>query len=270
MRPADLDLPAPPSWGPGAQAGSRPGLGSGGQARFGPATPLGPGPPARPGIYDVEVASQESTLPSLEGSLVIGDAATLRAIAHPARMRILEHLALEGPLTATACAGLTGLSPSACSYHLRLLGRAGLVAEAPSAGDLRQRPWRATFRGLTMRDSDLSADTPEFSSAAQAVVQQLLAGSERRMLDFLAREPSETPAWQAAAGLNQDLLDLTVDQARALRAELDQLVAPYSVRHRQPPIRPSDPESRLVHFEFRLIPLPESHPEPSERPAAAL
>ncbi len=45
--------------------------------------------------------------------------------ANPARMTILEHLGANGPATATECAELVGLSPSATSYHLRALARAG-------------------------------------------------------------------------------------------------------------------------------------------------
>ncbi|WP_232075867.1 ArsR/SmtB family transcription factor [Phytohabitans suffuscus] len=38
---------------------------------------------------------------------------------------------------------MAGLSPSATSYHLRALARYGLVEQAPSRGDGRERVWRA-------------------------------------------------------------------------------------------------------------------------------
>jgi len=62
------------------------------------------------------------------------DAAVMRAMAHPARLALLEHLRNSGPATATECAGVVGLSPSATSYHLRALARAGLVEGAPGRG----------------------------------------------------------------------------------------------------------------------------------------
>ena len=67
------------------------------------------------------------------------DAAVMRAMAHPARLALLEHLRNSGPATATECAGVVGLSPSATSYHLRALARAGLVEAAPGRGDGRER-----------------------------------------------------------------------------------------------------------------------------------
>src|ERR1700733_15532457 len=72
------------------------------------------------------------------------DPKMMRALAHPARIAIVTHLALHGPATATECADVAGLSPSACSYHLRALARYGIVEEdLDSAADGRQRPWGA-------------------------------------------------------------------------------------------------------------------------------
>ncbi|WP_442933752.1 ArsR family transcriptional regulator [Micromonospora sp. CPCC 205556] len=57
----------------------------------------------------------------------------MRALAHPARIAIMEHLSTrEGG--ATACAEIVGLSPSATSYHLRASVKFGLVEQAPSRG----------------------------------------------------------------------------------------------------------------------------------------
>src|SRR5262245_4751732 len=74
----------------------------------------------------------------------IGDAAVLRALAHPARLALLEHLSqrVEGA-TATECAAVVGLSPSATSYHLRALAKVGMIREAPGRGDGRERIWQS-------------------------------------------------------------------------------------------------------------------------------
>jgi DNA-binding transcriptional ArsR family regulator len=68
----------------------------------------------------------------------------MRALAHPARLALMAHLGHSGPATATECAGVVDLSPSAVSYHLRALAKAGLVEEAPGRGDGRERRWRRT------------------------------------------------------------------------------------------------------------------------------
>jgi len=69
-------------------------------------------------------------------------------LAHPARLAVLDALFEGGQLTATECAELAGLSPSAMSYHLRALERWGIVERADASDDGRERPWRAAGGGL--------------------------------------------------------------------------------------------------------------------------
>ena len=91
---------------------------------------------------------------------------SIRALAHPARLAIIDALAAGEELTATQCAELTGLSPSATAYHLKLLERYGLAETAPPRPDRRERPWRATGRQI---QADLDTSTPAGASAAAAV-----------------------------------------------------------------------------------------------------
>ena len=91
---------------------------------------------------------------------------TFRALAHPARLAIIDALAAGDELTATQCAELTGLSPSATAYHLKLLERYGFAETAPPRPDRRERPWRATGRPTVV---DLDTSTPAGASAAAAV-----------------------------------------------------------------------------------------------------
>ena len=64
----------------------------------------------------------DGTEPGMPGNPVeLTDPRMMRALAHPARIAIWMHLGLNGPATATECAEIAGLSPSACSYHLRTL-----------------------------------------------------------------------------------------------------------------------------------------------------
>src|SRR5688572_14530972 len=72
----------------------------------------------------------------------------MRALSHPARWAILQHLGLGKPATATELAEVSQLSPSATSYHLRELAKTNLIEEAPSRGDGRERLWQTAVRGL--------------------------------------------------------------------------------------------------------------------------
>jgi DNA-binding transcriptional ArsR family regulator len=64
-------------------------------------------------------------------ALRVEDPRSIRALAHPARLAIIDALASGEELTATQCAELTGLSPSATAYHLNLLERYGFAEAAP-------------------------------------------------------------------------------------------------------------------------------------------
>ena len=62
-------------------------------------------------------------------------------VAHPLRFRIMEVLR-EGPSTSARIAQRLGESRGSISYHLRMLGRVGAIAEAPELGTKRERWWR--------------------------------------------------------------------------------------------------------------------------------
>ncbi len=91
--------------------------------------------------------------------LRITDPRALRALAHPARQRVITELFSGEVLTATEAARLCDLTPSAMSYHLRALEKWGIV-ERDESSDGRERPWRATAESLTI--------TPEAHRAAGA------------------------------------------------------------------------------------------------------
>ena len=60
----------------------------------------------------------------------IDDARTLKALAHPVRVALIETLSVEGPMTATEAGERIGESPTTCSFHLRQLAKYGFVEEA--------------------------------------------------------------------------------------------------------------------------------------------
>ena len=74
--------------------------------------------------------------PEQDAPLRFEDPRAIRALAHPARMAIIDALASGDELTATDCAALTGLSPSATAYHLKLLQRFGFAEVVTSEHDI--------------------------------------------------------------------------------------------------------------------------------------
>jgi DNA-binding transcriptional ArsR family regulator len=165
------------------------------------------------------------------GGVRITDPKVMRALAHPARIAIVEHLNSTGAVvTATEAAALVELSPSAISYHLRELAKYGLVEQAPSRGDGRERVWRGTGTGLRI---DADQGDPESASARAALVDVFLERDMDRARQFIARAPGEPEQWRDHSTLSSHQLLLTADEFRELNEQVIALVEPYRARRRQ-------------------------------------
>src|SRR5215469_11523660 len=122
----------------------------------------------------------------------------IRALAHPARLAIIDALARGEELTATQFAELTGLSPSATAYHLKLLERYGFAETAPPRPDRRERPWRATGHQI---QADLDGSGPAGAAAAAAVIAAYIDMTRTIAVDFTAAGHTEPAEWREAAVL---------------------------------------------------------------------
>jgi DNA-binding transcriptional ArsR family regulator len=182
------------------------------------------------------------------------DADAVRALAHPGRYAILERLQLEGPATATECAEVAGLTPSACSYHLRLLARHGFVEEAENAGgDGRERLWRAV---VTAWESDLEDSTGQTEAAAldRALGEVMLANTDRKVMSWMERAGQDRREWREAAILSNSTLVATPEELVEIRAALMAAMAPYFHTHR--PLSEAPPGARMLHAALRIVPGP--------------
>lgn len=155
------------------------------------------------------------------------DPRDIRALAHPARMAIIDALASGEELTATECSELTGLSPSATAYHLKLLERYDFAEPAVARSDGRERPWRATDRSTTF---DLEPTTPAGAAAAAAVALAFFDGTRALAEEFIATERDEPEEWRDVASLANADLWLTAEEGRLVAAALAAVVKPYRSR----------------------------------------
>jgi DNA-binding transcriptional ArsR family regulator len=163
---------------------------------------------------------------TLRHSVKLTDPKMMRALAHPARIAIWMHIGLRGSATATECAEVAGLSPSACSYHLRALARYGFVEEdRTAAADGRERPWRARLLAFTMEDRP---DTPAAGRvASRLLAENIRADAEETRARYLDRK-SEYPAdWQAASGEMLSIAHVTPEELNELRAKVLEIMASY-------------------------------------------
>src|ERR1700730_453482 len=169
----------------------------------------------------------KSIEPGMPGNPVkLTDPKMMRALAHPARIAIWTHIGLRGSVTATECAEVAGLSPSACSYHLRTLAKYGFIEEdRASAANGRERPWRARLLAFTLEDRPDS--TAAGRVASRLLVENLRASSEEVRARYLDRQ-SEYPAdWQRASGETFSAAHVTPDELDELRAKVLAVMEPY-------------------------------------------
>jgi DNA-binding transcriptional ArsR family regulator len=148
------------------------------------------------------------------------DARTLRALAHPIRIALLELLLLEGAQTATEAAEQIGETPTTCSFHLRQLARYGFVEEA-GGGRGRARPWRLTGIGMSF---DPASGDREAEVASEATVRLFRERQLGRYDTWLATRGAYPPAWRKAASDSEYLFYLTPDELEQMNAEVHTLL----------------------------------------------
>ncbi len=142
-------------------------------------------------------------------------------------MAIIDALAAGDELTATDCAQVTGLSPSATAYHLKLLERYGFAEPAPARSDGRERPWRASDR---RRQFDLDPATPAAAAAAAGVALAFFDRSRTVGEAFMATVLEEPEEWRDAAAVANTDLWLTAEETVRLTAALAAVLEPYRGR----------------------------------------
>jgi DNA-binding transcriptional ArsR family regulator len=182
-----------------------------------------------------------------DNTLHLRDPREIRALAHPARMEIIDALATGEELTATECAALTGLSPSATAYHLKLLERYGFVEPAAARSDGRERPWRAPDRRKTV---EIDTSTPAGAAAATAVALAVIDRSLLAANEFMATAHEEPEEWQDVTSLSASDLWLTVEETEKVTAAVSTALEPY--RNRTLAARPD--ESRRVRITNMVVP----------------
>lgn len=155
-------------------------------------------------------------------------------MAHPLRLRLLELLTVDGPLTATEASERVGESPANCSFHLRTLAKYGFAEEAPG-GTGRQRPWRATPDGTEIHEEDLGPEALHASRALTRALRRLEADALEAWNDAKRGYPME---WRTAAFERHNVLVLTAAELDQLGKQVEALFAPYEARLHDPAQRP--------------------------------
>ena len=147
----------------------------------------------------------------------------MRALAHPTRLALLDHLHGVEQATATECAGAVGDSPSSCSYHLRALARWGFVEEG-GRGAGRERPWRASAARIEFAGDGLEATV---------LRDELVGRQQQRLRDALRREHELPPRWRRATQTSSATLELTPSELEELGERFEALLDEFRGRVRK-------------------------------------
>ncbi|HEY1914561.1 MAG TPA: winged helix-turn-helix domain-containing protein [Streptosporangiaceae bacterium] len=214
-----------------------------------------------PGTSPPPAAAAAGDPPSVPDLREITDVRTLRALAHPVRISLIEELTLNGPMTATAAAESIGESPTTCSFHLRQLAKYGFVQDAGPGQDRRERRWRVSDPRLTVRIAD-GADV-----VVRQQIERLVIGREMQaILDYSQRPDGSNPEWEQKAGFVSMMAVLSPDEAAELREQWIALLTPYLADASG---RQLHPGQRLVRYFMAATPQPEPQPEPGDNKDAS-
>ncbi|MEV0170223.1 helix-turn-helix domain-containing protein [Streptomyces sp. NPDC050803] len=161
------------------------------------------------------------------GDIEITDPKTMRALAHPVRLAVLERLQRYGPATATQLSGHVGATPSVTSWHLRHLAGFGLVRDAEGGTDRRERRWEAVARGFRVG----VPEDDEGRAAALVLAGEMFARTAELPMRWITETaPGLEPEWARVVGANNTRIVVTPDELAALKDAFEELVAVYAMR----------------------------------------
>lgn len=164
-------------------------------------------------------AGRRSDLPHRE----VADPVTLRGMAHPLRMQLLDALAQYGPATSSQLAERTGSTQANCSWHLRQLHRYGFIEEAVG-GTTRWRPWRLVKQTLNVDISSAGEQASAIGIAATALSDVLIERQLVALRQWRSARFSDAEQWREAAQETQTWGWLTADEFREFTSELNAVV----------------------------------------------
>ncbi|MGX1546326.1 ArsR/SmtB family transcription factor [Streptomyces adustus] len=155
------------------------------------------------------------------------DARSLRGLAHPLRMQLLEALRQRGPATASQLAERFGESSGSTSYHLRQLAAHGFVEDAPQQGKGRERWWQAVDQGLFLDTTDFDDADPEIRGVAEAFLHEMANMHAHELSSWLVTRNDWSKDWSDGSDMSDATLRLTPALAAELVAKMHELVDDY-------------------------------------------
>jgi DNA-binding transcriptional ArsR family regulator len=173
----------------------------------------------------------------------------LKALSHPARVRMLGLLRVDGPATATMLAARLGLNSGATSYHLRQLAQHGFVEDDAERGNGRDRWWRAVHQSTqTGPEAPGDREGAEVLDAYLQSVAVVLTEQLQRAMEERALLPEP---WRNASEFSDYVLRLTPAAARRVRDAIHEAISSIDED-------PASEESEQFVVQLTAFPLPDT------------
>ncbi|GAA3593452.1 helix-turn-helix domain-containing protein [Nonomuraea rosea] len=180
----------------------------------------------------------------------LDDPKAMRALAHPARLMILDRLGTQDSATATEVAEIAGITPSAASYHLRMLAKYGFVEDAPPRGDGRERLWQSV--NVPIRVGVQPEDQPDVRDAKVSLMAAIRREANEQADLALSNVDRELPEWRDAARFSRHRIRIDAEEMVQLNDAIEKLIEPYFARHRSAEAAPSG--ARMAEAQINLFP----------------
>lgn len=160
------------------------------------------------------------------------DLESLKALAHPLRVKIFDVLSTYGEFTASGLAERLGESSGATSYHLRQLEKHGFVREVEGKGIGRERWWERV-PGAVNLGLDVAAESAAGKEATQLVMKEWSNNRERTLANFLDKgEGSLSKEWIEASMISVTNVFVTNRELAEFAEKIAKLAAKFAEKHR--------------------------------------
>lgn len=189
------------------------------------------------------------------------DLDSLKGLAHPLRVQILDVLSTYGDFTASGLADRLGESSGATSYHLRQLERHGFVREVEGKGTGRERWWERVPGGISLSDRNI-ADSPASRASSSLVLRQWERNRSQQLSEFVEHGWDELPdVWTDVSELTTINVRLTAEQLAEVGAAFARFAEDHIDRFRGQNV----PGSRPVQIHFNAFPVIDGEVTPAAR-----
>ena len=190
------------------------------------------------------------------------DMESLKALAHPLRVQILDTLSTYGEFTASGLAERLGESSGATSYHLRQLEKHGFVREVEGKGTGRERWWERVPGGISLDATKGGvSDTAAGKAAVKTVLRQWERNRSSLLQDFQERGYDLLPMeWIESTNVATVNLRLTREQLKEIVDEWENFVDRYVEKYRGK----NPAGSRPVQIHFNAFPVVDGEITPED------